>query len=79
MKSITDYINHVILAILNEQKNITIILQISHYKKRSFYENNKENFDKYNKKRKSRISDLDYQFNTLTHAMESFKSTISAP
>ena len=46
-------------------------------KKRNLYHNNKEYFDKYNKKRKSKISDLEYQINTLTQAMKTLKSTTS--
>ena len=34
-------------------------------KKRNFYHNNKEYFDKYNKNRKSKISDLENQIKTL--------------
>ena len=43
-------------------------------KKRNFYHNNKEYFDKYNKNRKSRISDLENQIRTLTDML---KNTVS--
>ena len=43
-------------------------------KKRNFYHNNKEYFAKYDKTRKSRITDLENQIKQLT---EMVKSTIS--
>ena len=46
-------------------------------KKRNFYHNNKGYFDRYNKTRQTRISDLENQIHTLTQAMENLKSAIT--
>ena len=46
-------------------------------KERNFYHKIKDYLDKYNKKRKSKKSDIEKQITSLTQAMQTFKSTRS--